>query len=75
MGVCLIPFRNDVLREIEIMEQLGANAHVLQLIGHSNLNDTPILVLEYCDKGNLLNYLRFVLRDHKQIVNDVSLPE
>lgn len=61
-----------MLREIEIMEQLGANVHVLQLIGHSSLNDTPVLVLEYCDKGCLLNYLRWVLLDHKKTVNDVS---
>lgn len=65
-------FRDDILREIEIMEQLGANAHVLQLIGHSLLNDTPVLVLEFCEKGCLLNYLRRTLAGHKDAVNDVS---
>lgn len=59
---------DSLLREAELMYQIGGNPHILRLIGHALLNDQPVLVLEYCAKGDLLTFLRKVLHEHKDTV-------
>lgn len=60
-------FRNDVLREIEIMKQLADNAHVLQFLAYTVPHEgVPILLLEYCSNGNLQTFLQTRLGDAKR---------
>ncbi|KAH7714368.1 Protein F09A5.2 [Aphelenchoides avenae] len=40
------------------MQSFGSNPHVLRMVGWSMLNEAPIILLEYCAKGNLREYLR-----------------
>ncbi|KAH7712724.1 Fibroblast growth factor receptor 3 [Aphelenchoides avenae] len=51
-------YRFDMLLEIDLMHELGSNPHILHLHGHSFVRDSPVLVLEYCENGDLLNFLR-----------------
>lgn len=61
------------MREIDLMYAIGRNSHILRLIGHAFLNDDPILVLQYCAKGDLRSFLRRELKDHhKRAVSSVS---
>lgn len=68
-----VKFRTDVLREIDLMYELGRNSHILHLIGHIYVDNNPLLVLEYCVNGDLLSFLREALRDHKEAVFSVAL--
>lgn len=47
-------------QEIEIMKSVGSHPHIVSMIGcvtrERPLN--PLLVVEYCGKGNLQSYLR-----------------
>lgn len=65
-------FRHTLLREAELMYQIGGNPHILRLIGHALLNDHPILVLEYCANGDLLTFLRKTLRTQNDDVATVG---
>lgn len=61
----------DYLREfgheIDVMKSVGSHPNIVGLIGHSKtsrqgnmLKQGPMMILiEYCDKGNLLDYLRW----------------
>lgn len=60
------------MREIDLMYALGQNPHILRLLGHTFLNDDPILVLQFCAKGDLLSFLRRQLKSHKDAVSSVS---
>lgn len=66
-------FSNDLLQEIEIMQQLDDNNHILQLVGFVLLGESVALVLEFCAKGSLLNHLRNSLVDHKDAISYVCL--
>lgn len=57
-------FRDDILREIELMYMMGQNSHILHLIGHAYIGNNPLLILEYCANGDLLSFLRETLGEH-----------
>ncbi|KAH7701884.1 Protein KIN-9 c, partial [Aphelenchoides avenae] len=59
--------RHDMHRELELMKDVGRHAHVVGLIGYVPLS-SPLLVLEYCKKGDLLTHLRAHLQTHKEAV-------
>lgn len=50
--------REEVLREIDLLYDVRQNPHVVHIIGHAFLDDRPVIVLEYCAKGDLLAFLR-----------------
>lgn len=54
------------------MYSLDDNTHILHLIGHAFVDGNPLLVLEYCDCGDLLSYLRTLLQDYRSVVRSVS---
>lgn len=47
-------------QEIEIMKQVGPHPNIVSMKGYitQNVQNGPILVVEYCPKGSLLSYLR-----------------
>jgi len=48
----------DFLNEMDHMKSLGYHAHIVSLLGCiSNPND-PMLIVEYCSHGDMLQFLR-----------------
>ncbi|KAH7715711.1 Protein F09A5.2 [Aphelenchoides avenae] len=58
-------------RELQLMKQVGRHVHVVSLVGYVPLS-TPLIVMEYCSKGDLLSYLRAHLHLHKDAVGSAS---
>jgi len=50
--------RTDFRQEIQFMKRLGYHAPIVSLIGYINDATDPILVIEYCAIGDLLQFLR-----------------
>ncbi|KAH7710856.1 fibroblast growth factor receptor 1 [Aphelenchoides avenae] len=59
---------HNVYREIDVMQGLQGNPHILHLLGHSLQNEAPVLVLEYCANGDLQTFLREELALHKEAI-------
>lgn len=53
------------------MHAIAQCPHVLRLIGHVFNAGQTMLVLEYCENGDLLSYLRKNLQGHKHALNSV----
>jgi serine/threonine protein kinase len=51
-------FRKEFLREIQFMKTLGYHAHLLNMLGCDSSPRLPLLILELCDRGDLLRLLR-----------------
>jgi len=47
-------------REISMMKSAGQHPNIVSLIGYCTLYNKPLLVVEYCSKGDLQTYLRTV---------------
>lgn len=47
-----------MFREIEFMKELGYHPHVLNFIGCISSVYNPVIILEYCESGDLLTLLR-----------------
>uniref|UniRef100_A0A182IWT4 receptor protein-tyrosine kinase n=1 Tax=Anopheles atroparvus TaxID=41427 RepID=A0A182IWT4_ANOAO len=63
----IIEFR----REMEVMKSVGTHAHIVGIVGHCTKNVRKMMLLtEYCEQGNLLNYLRLqwqrILKQHRE---------
>jgi len=43
-----------------MMKSAGQHPNIVSLIGYSILYNKPLLVVEYCSKGDLQTYLRTV---------------
>lgn len=49
----------QIIEELELMKSLGQHENVVQFIGYSfATSGRPFLVMEYCSRGNLRDYLR-----------------
>ncbi|KAH7723959.1 hypothetical protein AAVH_08553, partial [Aphelenchoides avenae] len=57
----------DILREVELMLRIGMTTHIVGLIGYTYLDAVPVLVSEYCGKGDLLSFLRESLSEYSDI--------
>lgn len=47
-------------QEISMMRSAGQHPNIVSLIGYCSLYNKPLLVVEYCSKGDLQTYLRTV---------------
>ncbi|XP_014489174.1 PREDICTED: tyrosine-protein kinase receptor torso [Dinoponera quadriceps] len=47
-------------QEISIMKSAGQHPNIVSLIGYCTLYNKPLLVIEYCSKGDLQTYLRMI---------------
>lgn len=62
------------MREVELMRALGRHQHIVQLIGYTQAADGDVtIILEYCEKGNLLSYLRKEVRQQMENASKVEL--
>jgi serine/threonine protein kinase len=50
--------QTDFLNEIEFMKALGYHAHIISMLGYVNDAEQPMLILEYCSLGDMLQFLR-----------------
>ena len=48
----------DFLEEIELMKKIGRHQHIVGMLGCITESQPFCLLLEYCFRGNLLDYLR-----------------
>ncbi|XP_011067283.1 PREDICTED: tyrosine-protein kinase receptor torso [Acromyrmex echinatior] len=55
-------------REISMMKSAGQHPNIVSLIGYCTLYNKPLLVVEYCSKGDLQTYLRTIWQN---IVNAI----
>lgn len=55
--------QEDLLKELDIMLQLGSHPNVVRLIGCCTENEPYYLVLEYISMGKLLSFLRHHRKD------------
>ncbi|VDO80137.1 unnamed protein product [Haemonchus placei] len=50
--------RIDFFHEISFMKNLGYHPHVISMLGCISCTDTPMILVEYCEHGDLLRFLR-----------------
>ncbi|CAL8099077.1 unnamed protein product [Calicophoron daubneyi] len=48
----------DLIKEMDIMKQLGCHKHIIQLLAVCTQGGAPYVVMEYAPHGNLRDYLR-----------------
>ena len=48
----------EFLEEIKLMKRIGQHPHIVSLVGCITTNTPFCLIVEYCLRGDLLNYLR-----------------
>ncbi|XP_058807939.1 tyrosine-protein kinase receptor torso-like [Phymastichus coffea] len=50
-------------REILLMKSAGNHPNIVSLIGCCTISKYPVLIVEYCSKGDLLSYLKQMLEE------------
>ncbi|KAH7693370.1 Protein F09A5.2 [Aphelenchoides avenae] len=60
-----------MLQEINLMKEIGSHPHIVNFLGYVAL-ECPLIVMEYCAEGDLLNYLRTHLQTHKESIAHVN---
>ncbi|XP_077992772.1 tyrosine-protein kinase receptor torso-like [Glandiceps talaboti] len=50
--------KNEFLREIDLMKAIGHHTNVVSIIACCTIQDPVCLIVEHCQHGDLLNYLR-----------------
>ncbi|KAH7718279.1 CRE-KIN-9 protein [Aphelenchoides avenae] len=54
---------NATWQEIELMKGLGSHDHIIALLGFSIGEQGSLIVLEYCENGDLLGSRKYIHRD------------
>lgn len=52
----------EFMHEIDVMKSVGKHPNIVGLVGHTRPTTSgqqAMIVIEYCSKGNLLNFLRW----------------
>ncbi|CAH0550701.1 unnamed protein product [Brassicogethes aeneus] len=68
----------EFYQEMEIMKMVGSHPHLVSMIGciTKNTNQGPLLIVEYCAKGDLQSFLRNIWEKiTNQSTRYVNLPE
>ncbi|GMS78571.1 hypothetical protein PENTCL1PPCAC_746, partial [Pristionchus entomophagus] len=50
--------RSDFMQEINFMKSLQYHPHLVSMLGWVSDNKSPLLLVEYCEKGDLLHIIR-----------------
>ncbi|KAH7697186.1 Proto-oncogene tyrosine-protein kinase ROS, partial [Aphelenchoides avenae] len=66
-------YRSDMWQLL--MYNISGHRHILRILGHTSVFDTPAPVLEYCRGGHLLTYLRRKLKGQSELAVTVRLKE
>lgn len=53
----------DLISEMETMKELGKHVNIINLLGCCTRNGELMVIMEFCENGNLRDYLRS-MRDH-----------
>ncbi|TKR69182.1 hypothetical protein L596_021368 [Steinernema carpocapsae] len=67
--------RVDILNEIDFMKKLGFHPHVLNMIGCVTNVYNPLLVVEFCSKGDLLHLLRHQRTGQHEVEDNLCLKD
>lgn len=62
----------DFFHEIDFMKRLGHHPHVISMLGCVSNPYEPLIVVEYCARGDLLKFLRRH-KDYVLMVSDLSI--
>jgi len=54
-------YRDDLLREIALMKNIGQHGNIVSMVGACTARRPIALIMEYVPYGNLQNFLKFVL--------------
>ena len=60
VGDALPSHRDELLREISLMKQIGCHANIVRLVGACTACDPIALIMEYMPYGNLQTFLQYV---------------
>ncbi len=65
--------KSNFLAEIDFMKRLGYHAHIVSLVGccTSGDHDWPMLIIEYCAHGDMLQFVRKRKRQLMQMVCNI----
>lgn len=66
--------KHDFVEEIRFMKKLGFHTHILGMIGCITTTETPMIVMQYCEQGDLLHFLHSH-RDNFGMENCVLKPK
>jgi len=61
--------RDELLREIKLMKQIGYHANIVTLVGACTVCDPIALIMEYMPYGNLQAFLQYVSNIAFELVN------
>ncbi len=50
--------QNNLLKEIDLMKQLGRHPNIVSIVACCTIGPKPCLIMDYCLHGDLRNYLR-----------------
>ncbi|CAI4226226.1 unnamed protein product [Auanema sp. JU1783] len=50
--------RSDFMQEINFMKSLAYHPHLVSMLGYVADTRSPLLLVEYCERGDLLHYIR-----------------
>nr|XP_027200288.1 tyrosine kinase receptor Cad96Ca-like [Dermatophagoides pteronyssinus] len=64
--------QDDILKELDIMVQLGSHPNVVRLLGCCTENKPFYIVMEFVSQGKLLSYLRQHRDDYLDVINDYN---
>ncbi|KAH7637811.1 tyrosine kinase-like protein [Dermatophagoides farinae] len=64
--------QDDLLKELDIMVQLGSHPNVVRLLGCCTENKPYYIVMEFVAQGKLLSYLRKRRDDYLDVINDYN---
>nr|KAI8741439.1 ephrin type-A receptor 3-like [Biomphalaria glabrata] len=59
-GDCEGVYRQDFLKEIQLMKKIGYHENIVSMLGCCTLRDPVCLVVEHVGQGDLLNYLKSI---------------
>lgn len=51
---------NNFRREIKMMKSLGSHPNIVSIVGYHSAIHSPLLIVEYCPRGDLLSFLHAV---------------
>ena len=50
--------QKDILEEIKLMKRIAQHKHIVSILGCITLSHPVCLIVEFCEHGDLLQYLR-----------------
>ena len=59
--------RSDFMQEINFMKSLAYHPHLVSMLGYVADRKNPMLLVEYCERGDLLHFIREKKREIQEV--------